>query len=146
MAWIPHAVRERVRNSAGHRCGYCHAPQSLVLGPLEIEHIIPTGLDGSDDESNLWLACRMCNSAKSDHVSGIDPLTGQQVSLFNPRTDDWNSHFCWNETADEILGQSSVGRATIEVLQLNDAAMIGLRITWIYFDKFPPPEDRRVTA
>jgi hypothetical protein len=43
-------VRARVRTRAGDRCGYCLAPQRLVLGWLEIEHIIPQAQDGSDDE------------------------------------------------------------------------------------------------
>jgi 5-methylcytosine-specific restriction endonuclease McrA len=52
---IPEAVRSRVRERAGHRCGYCLAPQHLVLGWLEIEHIIPQGAGGTDEEENLWL-------------------------------------------------------------------------------------------
>ncbi|WP_260441293.1 HNH endonuclease [Microcystis sp. M31BS1] len=31
---------------------------------LEIEHIIPKAKGGSDDEYNLWLACRLCNGYK----------------------------------------------------------------------------------
>ena len=58
-------VRTRVRSQAGDRCGYCLAPQRLVLGWLEIEHIIPQAQGGSDEEDNLWLACRLCNNYKN---------------------------------------------------------------------------------
>jgi 5-methylcytosine-specific restriction endonuclease McrA len=58
---IPKDVRDRVREQAGNRCGYCLCPQRLLYGPLEIEHIIPRADGGSDEEENLWLACRMCN-------------------------------------------------------------------------------------
>ncbi len=57
-------VRARIRARAGKRCGYCRSPQHLVLGPLEIDHVVPSALGGSDDEENLWLACRMCNAFK----------------------------------------------------------------------------------
>ena len=60
---IPDSVRERVRAQARNRCGYCLSRQELVLGVLEIDHIIPTGAGGLDDEENLWLACRACNLA-----------------------------------------------------------------------------------
>lgn len=54
----------RVRAAAKDRCGYCLSLQKYVLGILEIEHIIPKAAGGSDDEENLWLACRLCNSYK----------------------------------------------------------------------------------
>ena len=57
-------TRARVRAQAGNRCGYCLSPQHLILGLLEIDHIIPKARGGSDDEDNLWLACRLCNNAK----------------------------------------------------------------------------------
>ena len=43
------AVAER----AGHRCEYCHAPESIFNFPFEVEHIVPTAHGGVDDESNL---------------------------------------------------------------------------------------------
>lgn len=61
MSHIPDVIREAVRHAAGNRCGYCLAHQDYVLGRLEIEHIIPTAAGGGDAESNLWLACRLCN-------------------------------------------------------------------------------------
>ena len=41
-------LRERIRQQAQNRCGYCLAHQDYVLGWLEIEHIIPTGVGGTD--------------------------------------------------------------------------------------------------
>src|SRR5262249_54784110 len=57
---VPAEVRARVRAQAGDRCGYCLSPQWLVYCALEIEHIVPTAHGGTDEEENLWLACRMC--------------------------------------------------------------------------------------
>ena len=83
-------VDRRVRERAGQRCGYCLSPQALVMARLEIEHIIPLAKGGSDDESNLWLACPLCNGHKSDKNAAIDPDTGQVVPLFHPGRQVWS--------------------------------------------------------
>jgi len=62
---ISDEVKARVRAAAGNRCGYCLALQRYTLLVLEIEHIIPKAGGGTDDEDNLWLACRLCNVAGS---------------------------------------------------------------------------------
>ncbi len=79
-AHVPEEVRARVRAQAGNRCGYCLAPQRLVLAPLKIDHIIPTCRGGGDDEENLWLAYPMCNGHKSARITALDPE--EQVSEF----------------------------------------------------------------
>lgn len=81
---IPTTVRDRVRAQARDRCGYCLSTQRLVLGPLEIEHMIPTARGGTDDEENLWLACRLCDGFKGVQTHGVDPLTGRRMKLFTP--------------------------------------------------------------
>lgn len=94
-SYIPDELRQRIHEQAGHRCGYCLSAQQYVMGQLEIEHIVPTARGGTDDESNLWLACRLCNGYKSDQIEAIDPQTGKTVRLFNPRTQSWSDHFTW---------------------------------------------------
>ncbi len=92
-AEILESVRARVREAAGHACGYCQSPQHLVMGKLEIEHIVPRARGGSDEESNLWLSCSLCNRYKGAQTESRDPETNEIVRLFNPRTDDWHQHF-----------------------------------------------------
>lgn len=77
MGWISRETRERVRRAAGDRCGYCHAPQFLVLGPLEIDHLLPGAAGGPDNEENLWLACCVCNGHKSQKTAVRDPQSGE---------------------------------------------------------------------
>lgn len=43
---------------------------------------------GTDNEENLWLACRLCNGYKGVQTEAIDPKTGETLLPFNPRTDD----------------------------------------------------------
>src|SRR4051812_5802179 len=82
---IPSELDRQVRAVAGDRCGYCLSPQYLVMARLQIEHIRPRAHGGTDDESNLWLSCPICNGHKSDKVEAVDPDTGTTVTLFNPR-------------------------------------------------------------
>ncbi len=93
---IPAEVRQHVREAAGDRCGYCLSPQNLVMGKLEIEHLIPRVRGGSDEELNLWLSCSLCNRYKGVQVEAADPLTEDIVPLYNPRTNNWDEHFSWS--------------------------------------------------
>jgi HNH endonuclease len=108
------------RQAARNRCGYCLSPQHLVMARLEIEHILPRTKGGSADDTNLWLACPLCNSHKSDTTEAVDPLTGATVALFNPRTQSWWDHFTWADDGIRIIGTTPVGRATIAALHLSD--------------------------
>lgn len=135
---IPEALRARVREQAGHRCGYCLAPQHLVLGWLEIEHIIPQCAGGTDEELNLWLGCRLCNAYKSDQTHGTDPETGQQVRLFDPRRQHWSEHFEWSEDGTRVIGKTPTGRVTVLSLQLNNAIAVMVRREWVKAGWHPP--------
>lgn len=134
------AIRQRVRQAARERCGYCLSPQWYVMGKLEVEHIIPRVLGGSDDDSNLWLACSLCNRYKGSQVTAFDSLTGAEVALFNPRTQVWREHFLWGGDGTHILGLTPIGRATIGALQLNNELAVEVRRNWVLAG-WHPPED-----
>ncbi|MFN7618069.1 MAG: HNH endonuclease [Pseudanabaena sp.] len=91
--YISVEIDRNVRSVAKNRCGYCLSPQKLVMARLEIEHIIPVSKGGSSEESNLWLACPICNSHKAGKIEAIDPVTDEVVALFNPRTQVWAACF-----------------------------------------------------
>lgn len=57
------------------RCAYCG--QSKHWPDMTIDHVEPSAGDGSDEESNLVLACYMCNSIKSD--DSVDVLRRKLV-------------------------------------------------------------------
>ncbi len=138
---ISPAIEQRVRQSARNRCGYCLSPQHLVMARLEIEHIIPLARGGQNDESNLWLACPICNRFKGDKTTAVDPLSGNNVRLYNPRHDDWFTHFCWSEDGLRIIGVTDIGRATVAALHLSDDpdALI-VRSYWVMAGWHPPVE------
>ncbi|MDY7014387.1 MAG: HNH endonuclease signature motif containing protein [Cyanobacteriota bacterium] len=137
--YIPVEVARRVREAAQNRCGYCLSPQRLVMARLEIEHIIPLAKGGNSNESNLWLACPICNSYKADKTEAIDPQTREVVPLYNPRSQVWAEHFRWFEGGLKIEGLTAVGRATVAALRLNeDLDVLTVRSYWILAGWHPP--------
>lgn len=113
---IPDARKARVHEAAANRCGYCLTPQAYAMHVLEIDHIIPRAAGGSDDEGNLWLACRLCNNAKGAKTHGYDSVSRRRVRLFNPRIQKWRGHFYWSEDGVRVMGRTACGRATVIAL------------------------------
>lgn len=140
MSQISEDVRTRVGASANNQCGYCQSLQRYVLGVLEIEHIIPKAAGGSDEEKNLWLACRLCNSYKGAKTQAKDPESEQNINLFNPRRQKWTSHFIWINDGTHIAGITACGRATVLAMQLNNPYAVTVRQAWISAGWHPPTE------
>jgi hypothetical protein len=131
-------LRQRVARAARFRCGYCLTSQQVIGPLLEIDHILPESLGGTNDESNLTLACPMCNSHKADRINAIDSDTNTLVPLFNPHNDDWNEHFAWLDDGAILIGKTSKGRVTILALQMNHPDMVTTRRLWIAVGWHPP--------
>ncbi len=120
-------IRVRIAQQAGFCCEYCLSPADYCPDPYSIEHIEPRSAGGSDDPDNLAFSCQGCNSRKFVATHAPDPVTGELVRLFHPRQDAWQDHFAWQADFTWIVGTSPCGRATIERLQLNRAAVVNLR-------------------
>lgn len=135
---ISTAAKKRIRNRAGNRCGYCLTQQEYLPWALEFEHVIPKAKGGSDDEDNIWLACRSCNLYKADITEAVDPDTQQLVGLFNPVRQHWPDHFDWSDDGLRIIGKSPIGRATVIALQLNNFYALTVRRHWIEAGWHPP--------
>ncbi len=139
--YISAEAEQRVRTATRNRCGYCLSPQHLVMARLEIEHIVPLAKGGSNDESNLWLACPLCNRHKGDKTAAVDPETGEIVPLFNPRTQVWSEHFRWSDDALRIIGLTPSGRATVIALHLSDDPdALEVRSYWVLAGWHPPTD------
>jgi HNH endonuclease len=119
------ATREFVRERAGSRCEYCLLRQEHNELTHHIEHIIAKQHGGTDEADNLALACHRCNLRKGPNLSGVDPLSGDVVLLFHPRRDRWEQHFALRDA--RIDGSTPTGRATVQVLAMNDARRVELR-------------------
>lgn len=119
------ATRILVRTRARDSCEYCLLPQDACSLKHHIEHIVPRQHGGSDDPGNLALACHRCNLRKGPNLTGIDPVTGEIVPLFDPRRNRWSDHF--RLLSPVIEGLSPMGRTTIKLLSMNDARRIERR-------------------
>jgi hypothetical protein len=120
--------RAAVTERAGYRCEYCHLPIKGQVATFPIDHVLPKSLGGSQELENLALTCPHCNAQKWTETQGFDPETGTNAPLYNPRVDDWDSHFRWSRLIPgQLDGITSIGRATISQLKINDASMIELR-------------------
>lgn len=105
---------------------------------LEIDHIVPRAAGGTDQEENLWLACRLCNNAKGVKTHGSDLLTKRRVRLFNPRTQRWNRHFHWSDDGSRVIGKTICGRVTVDALNLNNEIARVVRQNWVSAGWHPP--------
>jgi hypothetical protein len=119
------ALRALVRNRAGDRCEYCRLPQHAIDGRFHIEHIVAKQHQEDDSPRNLCLACARCNLQKGPNLSSLDEVSGEVVPLFNPRADTWDDHFEFQGPL--IVGRTSVGRATVRLLQMNQRRRVELR-------------------
>jgi hypothetical protein len=75
-----------------------------------------------------------------DRLTALDPNSGREVPLFNPRQDDWRKHLTWSADGLRVIGMTPVGRATVELLALNRERVISIRAA----DQIvgcPPPGD-----
>lgn len=145
---INRATRNLVRSRAGFLCEYCHSAEESSSTLFTIDHILPRSIGGSDELENLALACHRCNNNRYNFISGTDPETEQEVTLFNPRQQQWLDHFIWSADGLEIMGITPTGRGTCDRLDLNDRyhnerAIIKARRLWIRAGWHPPKRDSR---
>ncbi len=119
------SIRQFVRTRAHDCCEYCRLPQYAYLPRFHVEHIRARSHQGADDPDNLALACPRCNRQKGPNLSAYDPDTTRLVPLFNPRTNAWKDHFVFRGI--HIDGLTDTGRATVELLKMNQEERLALR-------------------
>jgi hypothetical protein len=109
------------------------------VGTFPVDHVLPLSRGGLTELSNLALACPRCNARKWTHVEAVDPETGVQAPLFNPRADVWSEHFRWS-AADlaRLEPLTAAGRATVGLLELNSPADLAIRAALRLLGLHPP--------
>lgn len=128
-------MRELVQRRAKNRCEYCLLGQEHYPLTHHLEHILAKQHGGSEEASNLALACHWCNLRKGPNLTGIDPVTNQVVPLFHPRQNEWLDHF--QVIGERIEGRTPIGRTTVQVLAMNDARRLDLRQELLARGEFP---------
>jgi hypothetical protein len=109
--------------------------------PFEIDHIIARKHGGLTVSDNLALSCFYCNSRKGPNIAGLDPESQALSRLYNPRSDPWRDHFRLDGA--RLVGITSVGRATIEVLGVNLPDSVLFRASLIDDGVYPPENPSR---
>ena len=138
---VSEALRNAVRDRAKGRCEYCLTSEVLSGIRCQTDHIIPRSRGGTTTADNLCLACAACNGHKHARTHAIDPASGAEVLLFDPRRQRWHEHFSWSTDGTEIIGQTHTGRATIAALRLNDALSVAARSLWTGTGVQPPRDE-----
>ncbi|MEH2074708.1 MAG: HNH endonuclease signature motif containing protein [Nostoc sp.] len=136
--YITVELKNKIRSHFNNLCAYCHTAEALTITTFEFEHIIPLSSGGKTVFENLCLACPSCNRYKATRQTAIDPNTQDQVKLFNPQQQLWADHFTWSEDGTEILGLTTIGRATISTLKMNRLQLTRVRKMWVIMGEHPP--------
>jgi len=119
------ALERQVRQRAGGRCEYCRLPQAGSRVPFEIDHIIARKHGGRATAGNLAISCYYCNVQEGPNLTGLDPATGKVTRLYHPRQHKWSYHFRFGGSM--LIGRTTIGRTTIEVLRMNHPQLVALR-------------------
>ncbi|MBI1747631.1 MAG: HNH endonuclease [Acidobacteria bacterium] len=137
---IPVAIRQLVAHRAHECCEYCRLHQDDADSTHQIDHLMAIKHGGLTASENLALACPLCNRYKGSDLAAIDPVGGMAVPIFNPRTQIWSEHFTFAGAA--IIGLTPTGRATVELLRINDAARLIDRQSLMTAGRYPPSHAR----
>jgi len=114
---------------------YCHLSQVGQEATFHIDHIKPFARGGRTVAGNLTLACVSCSLRKAARVTAVDPQTGAEAPIFNPRQDNWSEHFYWDGVM--LVGLTSTGRATVQALDVNRALILAIRQEEAALDRLP---------
>lgn len=134
---VPGQLRRVVVERAGNRREYCGLPQAGQEAAFHIDHVVPVIAGGQTEPGNLALACVSCSLRKGAHQIGLDPESGGDAPLFNPRREAWRDHFRWEGVT--IAGLTRTGRATVSTLRLNRTLILAIREEEIFRGRHPPP-------
>ena len=141
-------VRAALREAYAGKCAYCETP--LGEEAMRVDRFRPASgalaLDGtlSPDHywwlaytwENLYPSCPECQSFKGARFPVREPraepqttgeaLRAERPLLLEPRHDDPEHHLVFAEDGS-VASSTDEGRATIEILGLNRAQLLGLR-------------------
>lgn len=130
--------RQQVAERAHGCCEYCRSQARFATQAFSVEHIVPRSKGGTSDLENLALSCQGCNNHKYTKIEDLDPVSKARVPLYHPREHNWANHFAWNMDCTLVIGLTSIGRATVEALQLNREGLVNLRRVLFTLGEHPP--------
>lgn len=136
MSDIPSHLQRFVEQRAGGRCEYCGPSQEGQEARFHIDHVTPLARGGATADENLALARVSCSLRKAARQHALDPETGEEVALFNPRAESWKEHFRWDGV--QVEGLTATGRATVGALKMNRLLILAIRREEAIRGRHPP--------
>ena len=136
MSDISPSLHAEVVLRAGNRCEYCQLSQLGQEATFHIDHVVPRTAGGPTTADNLALACVSCSLRKWAKQTATDPDTGEEVRLFNPRTQSWDEYFRWDGV--RVVPLTPTGRATVTALAMNRPLIIAIRQEETVRGRHPP--------
>lgn len=136
MRHILARLRRLVIQRAANRCEYCGLSQEGQEATFHIDHVTPLAAGGETVAENLALACVSCSLRKAARQTAVDPQTGKEAALYNPRQDTWREHFRWDDV--HLVGLTATGRATVAALDMNRILIVAVRREEAAVGRHPP--------
>jgi hypothetical protein len=133
---VPAALHAEVVLRAGQRCEYCRLSQLGQEAAFHIDHVRPRAAGGETTADNLALACVSCSLRKWAKQTAADPDTGEELPLFNPRTQAWAEHFRWE--GERVIPLTPTGRPTVAALAMNRPLILVIRQEEMARSRHPP--------
>lgn len=134
-AYISVALRREIVERAKNCCEYCRLSQNDHFFNFHVDHIISEKHQGQTISDNLCLSCVTCNINKGSDIAGFDPHTNELSLLYNPRQQNWDEHFELEDA--HIIGKTSEGRLTVQLLQMNIKERVAERKGLIGLGRYP---------
>ena len=127
-------LRRQVTNRAKNSCEYCLIHEDDTFFGCHVDHVISEKHGGLTISDNLAFACSVCNLRKGSDIASLTN-SGTLTRLYNPRSDIWIEHFLLSKAIIEPL--TTVGEATVSLLQLNSSERILERQELIEINRYP---------
>lgn len=134
-AYVGAGLRRLVAERAGHRCEYCLIREEDTFFGCEVDHVVSTKHGGATAEDNQAYACTACNRRKGSDLGSILRRTGELIRFFNPRTEEWGTHF--ELSGARIEPRTGGGEVTSIIFKFNDEERILEREELISQGRYP---------
>lgn len=134
-SWKPQLAIE-----AELQCVYCciHESQFGGFRNFHVEHYKPQSAfpELRNEYSNLFYACGICNSFKSDDwPTELNEGDLSKPGYPCPAEVDYNGFLHVDEDTGEVFGDDVTGRYLVERLHLNRGHIVALRVMAVLFDR-----------
>ncbi len=113
--WKKTYIKKALLQMSHSKCCYCECKLGEESKYIEIEHFFPKSKYPQKvlEWENLLPACGRCNRVKKDHDPAAEPI-------IHPVNDDPKKHLGFKLYQIRHLNNSTIGKNTVEVLDLNN--------------------------